>query len=94
MRYKIFENGKEINIIIADEEFVMSYCAENNYTYEEDILLTSENAEPILTTDERISTLESENAALSQQLTDTQLALCDVYEALMVLTPTDGGETV
>lgn len=38
MRYKIFENGEEINIIIADEEFCKTYCEENGYTYEPDEL--------------------------------------------------------
>lgn len=44
------------------------------------------------TTEERVAALEAENAALTQQLTDTQLALCDVYEALMAVTATEEGE--
>ena len=32
--YKIFENGTEINTIVADEDFVIPYCEENGYTYE------------------------------------------------------------
>lgn len=35
MRYKIFENGEEINIIVADEAFVTDYCEQNGYTYQE-----------------------------------------------------------
>lgn len=39
MRYKIFENGAEINTIVSDAAFVESYCAKNGYTYEEDPML-------------------------------------------------------
>lgn len=55
---------------------------------------TPELPTPTPTTDERITTLEADNAALTQQLTDTQLALCDVYEALMAVTPTEEGEAL
>ena len=34
MNYKIFQNGEQINTIVADEAFVSAYCAENGYTYE------------------------------------------------------------
>ena len=34
------------------------------------------------TDDERISTLESENKELFRQLTDTRLALCELYESI------------
>lgn len=34
MRYVIFENGEQINTIVADEEFCADYCAANGYTYE------------------------------------------------------------
>ena len=32
--------------------------------------------------DEYISLIDDKNASLEQQMTDTQLALCDVYEML------------
>ena len=51
MIYKIFENGDEINRIIADSEFVENYCAENGYTYEvepEPDIETEPTAEEIL----------------------------------------------
>lgn len=32
--YKIFKNGKEIQRIVADEEFVSEWCPQNGYTYE------------------------------------------------------------
>ena len=34
MNYKIFQNGEQINTIVADESVVSAYCAENGYTYE------------------------------------------------------------
>ena len=40
--------------------------------------------------DQEMEALRQENAALAAQLTDTQLALCDVYELLMP--PATGGE--
>ena len=48
--------------------------------------------EPVLppTTEERVAVLEAEKEALAQQLTDTQLALCDVYEALIAVTAEKG----
>lgn len=33
MIYKIFKNNEQINIIVANEEFVKKYCELNNYTY-------------------------------------------------------------
>ena len=35
MRYAIFENGEEINVIEAEPEFVTDYCEQNGYTYQE-----------------------------------------------------------
>lgn len=32
--YKIFQDGEEINRIVADEAFAQAYCSENGYTYE------------------------------------------------------------
>ena len=34
MTYKILNNEKEINRIVADESFVTGYCEKNGYTYE------------------------------------------------------------
>lgn len=40
---------------------------------------------------EQVEALKKENESLAQQLTDTQLALCDVYELIV---PSDtGGES-
>ena len=33
MRFDIFENGKKINCIVADEGFCKKYCTANGYTY-------------------------------------------------------------
>lgn len=30
----IYNDGKQINRIVADEAFASAYCAENGYTYE------------------------------------------------------------
>ena len=35
---------------------------------------------------ERVAALEAENTALTSQLTETQLALCDVYEQMLAAT--------
>lgn len=48
VRYKIFENGVEINVIIADEAFVTEYCAANGYTYE---LCELPESEPVVDTE-------------------------------------------
>lgn len=34
MRYNIYNNGKLINTIVADENFCQNYCYKNGYTYE------------------------------------------------------------
>ena len=36
MNYKIFKDDKHINTIYADLDFVISYCEENDYTYEQE----------------------------------------------------------
>lgn len=48
MRYLIYENGRQINAIEADEAFVSAYCQENGFTFEESPLPESEpvDAEP------------------------------------------------
>lgn len=46
MRYKIFENGEEINVIVASEEFVADYCERNGYTFEEAPIPTPPMPEP------------------------------------------------
>lgn len=57
MRYKIFENGEEINTIVADEEFVAAYCEENGFSYQAEPLPVPE-PEPELTTEQRVTELE------------------------------------
>lgn len=46
MRYKIFENGTEINSIEADFLFVSAYCQSNGFTFEEDPLQEPSEPEP------------------------------------------------
>lgn len=38
----------------------------------------------IPTQEQQVEALEAENAALQQQITDTQLALCEIYEGMEV----------
>lgn len=33
MKYYIYQNNEYINTIVADEDFVQSYCQDNGYTY-------------------------------------------------------------
>lgn len=35
MVFKIYKNGEEINTIVADANFVTSYCEKHGYTFEE-----------------------------------------------------------
>ena len=65
MRYKIFENGVEVNTIIADEDFVSRYCEANGYTYQEERILV---LDPAPTVDDRIASLETETEILKTQV--------------------------
>lgn len=56
MAYKIFENGKEINRIVADEAFCKSYCEKNGYTYE---LEESGKTVPQPNAEDRLAAVES-----------------------------------
>lgn len=57
MRYKIFENGTEINVIVADAAFVESYCEKHGYTYELSELPEPEPVEPEPTDTEVLNAL-------------------------------------
>lgn len=35
MKYCIYKNNECINTIVSDEDFVKSYCQDNDYTYTE-----------------------------------------------------------
>ena len=35
MKYKILKDGETVNTIVADEAFIISYCENHGYTYEE-----------------------------------------------------------
>lgn len=54
MDYRILKDGELINTIVASEEFVSSYCAENGYTYEP---VSKPEPEPEPTTDELLNIL-------------------------------------
>lgn len=46
MNYIIYENGIEINRIVASETFVKSYCEENGYTYEQEERIVEPEPKP------------------------------------------------
>lgn len=65
---KIFENGEQINHIVADEDFVARYCEKHGYTYE------MEPEPPAL--------IEyTETQLMGQQLTDLELLVLDHINA-------------
>lgn len=68
MRYKIFDNGEQINTIEADFLFVAAYCQSAGYTFEEAPLPDAPASTPEPTTDERLEKLESENSKLKSQI--------------------------
>lgn len=49
MIYKIFENGEHVDTIVADYDFIIQYCKDNNYSYElvEDESTTSPEPDPV-----------------------------------------------
>ena len=58
MRFKIFDNGIEINRIASSLEFCQDYCSANGYTYEEELTLEPEPApEPEPTDTDVLNTL-------------------------------------
>ena len=56
MNYKIFQNGEQINTIVADESFVSAYCAESGYTFE--AVEPTPEPEPEPTLEERMAAME------------------------------------
>ncbi|WP_409969631.1 hypothetical protein RFF05_06895 [Bengtsoniella intestinalis] len=56
---------------------------ENYNVYLSEAKLAEEEAYTIPTLKERVTQLETEKESLESQLTDTQLALCDVYELML-----------
>ena len=65
MNYIIYENGTEINRIVASEDFVTAYCAENGYTYE--AIEPAPEPEPESTLEERVTNIEN---AIERGLSD------------------------
>lgn len=58
MVYLIFKDNKLLNRIVADQEFIAPYCAENGYTWEEEPEPEPPpEPEPEPTADEVLSTL-------------------------------------
>ena len=46
MRYKLYQGGEPVNVIISEEDFVSAYCQERGYTYQEDPLPDPPQPEP------------------------------------------------
>lgn len=79
MRYKIFDNGEQINTIEADFLFVAAYCQSAGYTFEEDSLPDAPASTPEPTTEERLAALENENKLLKEQVS-AQADQAEFYE--------------
>lgn len=79
MRYKIFDNGEQINTIEADFLFVAAYCQSAGYTFEEDPLPDVQFPISEPTTAERLAALESENKLLKEQVS-AQADQAEFYE--------------
>lgn len=60
----IYEDGQEINRIVADEAFARDYCLRHGYTYEVEPEPVPE-PEPAPSLEERVEVLETETAAIS-----------------------------
>ena len=71
MIYEIFKDGKTVNTIVADEEFVKHYCSKNGFTYEEEIRPEPERKP---NPEERLAELEATNAELED-------AMCEMDSA-------------
>ena len=80
MRYKLFRGSFHINTIEADEAFIKRYCEKYRYTYEPEVLPTPPHTP---TQEERIATLEEENAAMQEQLAQADDAAIELYEMQM-----------
>ena len=57
MTYQIYKDGNLINVIVGDIDFIEKYCEDNGYTYSE--RPEDPKPDPMPTTEERLSALES-----------------------------------
>lgn len=79
MKFKIFENDTEINRIVASEEFVKSYCAENGYTYK--AIIPEKKSRPYSDMElaqQDITDLQLSDIAQGQAMTDLELMMLEV----------------
>ena len=63
MRYQIFKDGELINTIAAEADFAESYCAENGYTYEVEVL---PEPEPVPEPEKELSVWDELDAAYQE----------------------------
>lgn len=68
MTYAIFENGEQINTIVADAEFVQTYCAENGYTYEKVVQPALDEQPTPADLEAEVNLLKAQIAAQSDQM--------------------------
>ena len=85
----MIDYGKVRSTVIPEEKLIDEYSVWIGTDIEE-VTVTDENGEHSeyeyglvrYTKDEYIKLMDDKSAALEEQLTDTQLALCDVYEMI------------
>ena len=82
MTYLIFDGDAIVNHIVADEDFVKAYCAENGYTYTLVEKPEEMNRPKELTSEERMAILEAENKEMRLQLAQADDALIELYEMM------------
>ena len=74
MNYLILKGETIVNRIVADENFIKNYCEENGYTYTEVIREPSVETDPEPTTEERVTALEEQYAAIEDALCEMDAA--------------------
>lgn len=62
MRFDIYDSGKKINTIIADENFCKNYCKSNKYTYVLAEISEPEAESVVLTREDEIDAMLVEQA--------------------------------
>lgn len=80
LSYEVVENGYKI--YLGDKLWITQYepyIPNPTMSYEENALA---QIEALATSESENKSLQEQVSALEQQLTDTQLALCEIYEAM------------
>lgn len=83
----VFSSREDFKLILGRyENYKTVYKKEDNELYlsKDGSIYPEVTKESTPTLKERVISLEDENANLKQQLTDAQMALCDIYEMVSV----------